>query len=75
MKEFFKEFFKAFASVLYTERFSILALVLVIGAWLLFSTIVPTKYVDLFAYGILGYYWLGSVVAPWTEAKLKKLFS
>lgn len=69
-----KDYFQAFCIALYMTRNTIFALVITIGTWLLFASLVPTKYVDLVAYGITGYYWLGAVVAPWVEQKLEQLF-
>lgn len=58
----------------YRKRYSLAALVLVISTWLIIASYVPQKFLDLFAYWALGYYFLGDVVVPWVEARLEKYF-
>lgn len=56
------------------NRVGIVALALVISVWLVLCTFVPSKFLDLFAYYALGYYFLGEVAIPWVEARLEKYF-
>lgn len=59
-------------------RFTIYALVLTCVGWIafakLFEIYVGREYLDTLVYALVGWYWLGAVVAPWVERKLEKVF-
>lgn len=59
---------------IYSKRYSLAALVLVVSTWLTVATWVPQQYLDILAYYALGWFWLGGVVMPWVESKLENLF-
>ena len=70
-----RDFVLALQITLYEKRYLLVASALVVAAWLIFSAVIPSKYVDLIVYAVFGWCFLGSVVIPWIEAKLEKLFS
>ena len=56
------------------NQYALAAFALVISVWLVLCIFVPSKFLDLFAYYALGYYFLGDVAVPWVEARLEKYF-
>lgn len=73
-----RDYFEALKIALYKQRFSLLSLIIACVGWVVIAGFVSgtfgQNYVDIFAYSIAGYYWLGGIVAPWLERKLEKLF-
>lgn len=73
-----KFWLRALVTAIYETRAKILSLFAVCAGWLIVASIVETyigrEILDVFAYGILGWYWLGGVVHPWVEKKLEQLF-
>lgn len=56
------------------NKLSLAALVITIGAWIIFGSLVPRAILDVIVYGIVGWFWMGGVVVPWVERKLEKRF-
>lgn len=56
------------------NRCGLVSLLLVVSAWMVIISFVPTKILDILAYYALGWFFLGGVVVPWVEARLEKLF-
>lgn len=70
-----KDWWLSFCVAVHQQRVGLYALAIVIATWLALTSVIPSKYVDVFCYAIVGYYWLGGVLVPWVERKLQKLFS
>lgn len=69
-----KDFFAVLWKTIKRQKFGLLALAIVVGTWIWLATVIPNQYLDVFAYAVLGWYWLGEVVVPWVEAHLERLF-
>lgn len=73
-----RDYLVALKTVLYNERFELAALVIACVGWIVFASMVENfigkEVLDVLVYGLVGWYWLGRIVAPWIERKLEKLF-
>jgi hypothetical protein len=71
-----KAFWQEFCLHIWAERAALVALVSVIGLWVLLAELVlPTQIRDHIVYFCFGWFVLGKVCVPWMERKLSKLFS
>lgn len=68
-------YWQAFKRGLYKERHHMLATVIAVLGWLVFAEAVTywlgAQTLHVFIAIIAGWYWLGKVVIPWIENKLK----
>jgi|LakMenEpi03Aug12_release.lakeMendotaPanAssembly.Ray.scaffolds.fasta_scaffold3530240_1 hypothetical protein len=71
-----KEFWHEFCIQAYVQRFSAIALALVIAVWfVLAELVIPRSALDIIVYCAFGWFVLGKEVIPWVDKKLTKLFS
>lgn len=71
-----KEFWRELCIQAYFNRMKLVALLVVIPAWIVLSEwVVPRIWVDVVVYFAFGWYVLGAVCVPWVEQKLNKLFN
>lgn len=73
MQTYFSSFFEGVRWTLYEARFTLLAFMLVIAAWVLVATLVPEPLLDLVVYAVFGYTALGGL-CTWTGRKLKERY-
>jgi len=70
-----KDLWYAVCVGVYMSRFNLLAMVLVLGAWLVLAEwIVPPVLVQAVVYLCFGWFVLGKIIVPYVERKLEKLF-
>ena len=71
-----KQFWHEFCIQAYIQRFSLIALLLVVAIWILLAElIIPREVLDVIVYCAFGWFVLGEVLVPWVERKLNKLFN
>lgn len=71
-----KDLWHAVCVGVYLSRFNLLALVLVVGIWVVVAEwLIPRSILDAIVYLCFGWLVLGKVCLPWMERKLEKLFN
>lgn len=71
-----KDLWHAICVGVYMSRSNLLAMVLVLSAWLVLAEwLVPPPVVQAIVYVCFGWFVLGKIIVPYVERKLEKLFS
>jgi len=70
-----KKFWHEFCIQAYVQRFSLIALALVIAVWFVLAEwIIPRNILNAIVYGCFGWFVLGKIFVPWADKKLTELF-